>query len=141
MPKPPVPSAVDEFLRRPNPAVIASLMPDGAPHSAATWYLWENGRALVNMASPRKRLDSLRRDGRVSLPALWEDGWYRHVTLAGHVAAVDPDPGLRDIDRLAQHYTGKPYRARDQERFSAWIEVQRWHAWDGGRPWPPPEER
>lgn len=39
------------------------------------------------------------------------------------------DPGLADIDRLAVHYTGKPYRVRDRRRVSAWIEVDRWHGW------------
>jgi hypothetical protein len=27
------------------------------------------------------------------------------------------------------HYTGKPYAAREQKRVSAWIEIDRWHAW------------
>src|SRR3954452_24107009 len=107
MPKPPVPAVVDEFLRRPNPAVIASLTPSGAPHSAATWYLWEDGRLVVNMASTRKRLDYLRQDGRVSLTPLAEARWDRHVTVSGHVASVERDEDLSGIDRLAQHYTGK----------------------------------
>src|SRR4051812_26755403 len=108
MPKPPVPALVDDFLRRPNPAVIASLMPDGAPHSAATWYLWEDGRVLVNMAATRKRLDYLRTDGRVSLTVLSEDSWYRHVTIMGRVASVQPDPDMADINRISTHYVGSP---------------------------------
>ena len=47
---------VDAFLRRPNPAVIATLRPDGSPHTVATWYDWEDGRALVNMEVTRLRL-------------------------------------------------------------------------------------
>ena len=27
------------------------------------------------------------------------------------------------------HYTGQPYYLRDRKRYSAWIEVERWHAW------------
>ena len=27
------------------------------------------------------------------------------------------------------HYIGEPYPMRDRRRFSAWIEVERWHAW------------
>jgi hypothetical protein len=33
------------------------------------------------------------------------------------------------IDRIARHYTGDDYRARDQARVSCWIEIERWHAW------------
>jgi hypothetical protein len=40
MPKPPVPAALDGFVAQPDPSVIASLRPDGSPHTAATWEPW-----------------------------------------------------------------------------------------------------
>ena len=43
MPRMPVPPEVSEFLARPNPAIVATLRPDGSPHTAATWYDWEDG--------------------------------------------------------------------------------------------------
>ena len=129
MPKPPLPPALVEFLTQPNPAVIATLQPGGHPHTAATWYLWEDGRALVNMDHSRARLDYLRADPRVSLTVLDADDWYRHVSLRGRVVSIEPDDGLRDIDRLSQLYRGEPYHNRDSARFSAWIEIDTWHAW------------
>jgi PPOX class probable F420-dependent enzyme len=135
MPKRPLPPELDEFLLRPNPAVIATLRPDGSPHTAATWYLWENGRVLVNMDESRKRLEYLRHDPRVSITVLGADAWYRHVTLLGRVPSLEPDPGLEAIDRLSRHYTGNPYPQRDRGRVSAYVEVESWHAWDGGRAW------
>lgn len=135
MPKPPLPPELDEFLSRPNPSVIATLRQDGSPHSTATWYLWENGRVLVNMDEGRKRLEYLRNDPRVSLTVLGADEWYRHVTLVGRVVSLDPDPELEDIDRLSRHYMGNPYSQRDRGRVSAWIEVESWHSWFGGAPW------
>jgi PPOX class probable F420-dependent enzyme len=130
MPELPVPPHVDEFLRRPNPAVIATLRPDGSPHTVATWYDWEEGRALVNMEATRLRLRHIRRDPRVSLTALDKDDWYTHVSLLGRVVSLEDDPELTDIDRLAMRYTGKPFRRRDAKRVSAWIEIDRWHSWD-----------
>ena len=47
MSKPPLPEAAVTMLAKPNPSVIATLRPDGQPVSAATWYLWDNGRVLV----------------------------------------------------------------------------------------------
>jgi PPOX class probable F420-dependent enzyme len=114
--------------------VIATLRADGSPHSAATWYLWEVGRVLVNLDEGRRRLDHLRRDPRVSLTVLGEDGWHRHVTLEGRVVSVEPDAGFRGIDRLARRYSGSPFGSRDRRRVNAWIEIERWHAWaDTGR--------
>lgn len=137
MPKPPVPREIDDYLAQPNPAVIATVQPDGSPNTVATWYLWENGRVLVNMDEGRKRLEYLRRDPRASVTVLGKDDWYHHVSLRGRVVSIENDRELSDIDRLARHYTGQPYSNRDRGRVSAWIEVERWHAWATARAWKP----
>ena len=134
MPKPPLPPELDDFLKQPNPSVIGTIRADGSPHTAATWYLWENGRVLVNMDEGRKRLEHIRRDPRVSITVLGADQWYRHVTLSGR-ATIEEDTQLEEIDRLSRHYMGNPYSQRDRRRFSAWIEVESWHAWEFGRSW------
>lgn len=136
MPPVPVPAELVEFLRRPHPAVIATLKPDGAPHTVATWYDWDDGEVLVNMDASRARLGFMRRDPRVALTVLEHRDWYRHVSLLGRVARIEPDPDLADIDRLARRYTGNPFRNRNAERYSARIAVESWHAWAGSEPWP-----
>lgn len=113
----------------PNPAEIAALRPDGSPVSTATWYLWENGRILVNMDEARKRLEHIRNDPRVSLTVLDENGWYTHISIAGRVVELRDDGDLVDIDRLSRHYLGHPYAQRDDGRVSAWIEIERRHGW------------
>jgi PPOX class probable F420-dependent enzyme len=134
MPKPPLPAELEEFLSQPNPSVIATLDADGSPHSTATWYLWENGRVLVNMDEGRKRLQYMRDDPRVSITVLGQDDWYHHVTLRGRVVEIDED-ALDDIDRICTHYMGQPYSQRDRRRVSAWIEVESWHSWAVYQPW------
>jgi PPOX class probable F420-dependent enzyme len=121
-------------LAKPNPAIIGTVTPDGGPNTVATWYLWEDGRVLVNMDEGRRRLEYLRANPRVSLTVLDGDEWYRHITLHGRVTLVD-DTDLVDIDRLSTHYMGNPYSQRDRGRVSGWIEIDSWHAWYGGRPW------
>jgi PPOX class probable F420-dependent enzyme len=135
MPKPPLPAALTGFLSQPNPSVIASQSPDGAPHTAATWYVWDDGRVLVNMDATRKRLENMRADPRVSLTVLGQDSWYQQVTLKGRVGEIADDPDLEGIDRLSTQYTGEPYARRDQQRVNAWIEIEAWYAWSGGEPW------
>ncbi|PSL04009.1 PPOX class probable F420-dependent enzyme [Haloactinopolyspora alba] len=129
MPKPPLPQEVGEFLAKPNPAVMTTVRPDGQPVSVATWYLWRDGRVLVNLDEGRKRLEHLRHDPRVSLTVLDEGNWYTHVSVQGRVVELTEDAELADIDALAQHYIGQPYPTRDRRRISAWIEVDRWHGW------------
>jgi PPOX class probable F420-dependent enzyme len=129
VPKPPLPPRLDAFLAKPNASVIATVRPDGSPVTVATWYVWEGGRVLVNMDEGRKRLEHLRAEPRVSLTVMDLANWSAHVSLQGRVVSIEEDEGLRDIDRIATHYTGEPYFARDRRRFSAWIEVDQWHAW------------
>ena len=138
MPEPPVPPELDAFLSQPNPSVVATLRPDGSPHTAATWYLWENGRVLVNMDEGRKRLGYMRNDPRVSITVLGADDLYDHVTLRCRVVAIEEDPDFEAIDRLSRHYTGQPYSQRDRGRVSAWIDVESWHAWAVIEPWTGP---
>jgi PPOX class probable F420-dependent enzyme len=135
MPRPPLPPDIDEFLRRPQPAVVASVRPDGSPHTVATWYAWDGERVLLNLDESRLRLQFMRRNPGVALTVLDGENWHRHVSISGRIQSIDEDEGLRDIDRLALHYTGAPFRTRDRRRFSAWIEIERWHAWDGAGPW------
>ena len=135
MPRVPVPPGADDFLKRPNPAVVATLRPDGSPHTAATWYDWEDERVLLNMDESRVRLRYLRRNPRAALTVLDDGSWYRHLSLIGRVVSIEDDADLADIDRLARRYTGRPYRVRDRRRISAWLEPERWHGWDGGRAW------
>jgi PPOX class probable F420-dependent enzyme len=136
VPRLPLPPEVDEFLRRPNPAVVASLRPDGSPHTVATWYLWDGARVLLNMDESRLRLRFMRRDPRVALTVLDEGSWYRHVSLLGRAVEIVEDDGLADIDRLSLHYSGEPFRDRESRRFSACVEPTAWHAWEGSGPWP-----
>ena len=136
MPKPPLPDELQRVLANPNPSIIGSVTPDGAPNTVATWYLWEDGRVLVNMDEGRKRLEYLRENPRVSITVLDDESWYRHITLHGRIS-LERDEGLEDIDRICKHYMGDAYSQRDRGRVSGWIEVESWHAWNGGQRWEP----
>jgi PPOX class probable F420-dependent enzyme len=126
----PMPEAVVELLRRPNPAVMATLAADGRPVTVATWYLLEDdGRILLGLDKSRVRIKHIERDPRVSLTVLADDDWYTHVSVQGRVQSIVEDEGLRDIDRLSTHYTGSAYANRTSPRVSCQLEIERWHAW------------
>ncbi|HSP08887.1 MAG TPA: pyridoxamine 5'-phosphate oxidase family protein [Candidatus Dormibacteraeota bacterium] len=124
-----LPKEVEDFLRKPNAAVIAAVRPDGFPMTVATWYDWVDGRVLVNMHAKRRRLAWMRQNPKVSL-TFFDQDWYRHVSLYGLVESIDDDVDLADIDRLARRYTAQPFGSRSQERVSAWIAPVGWHGWD-----------
>jgi PPOX class probable F420-dependent enzyme len=134
MPSSPLPDELRTLLAKPNPAVIATVRPDGQPVTVATWYVLDGDRLLVNMDAGRKRLDNLRADPRVALTVLDSDSWYTHVSVVGRVAELAEDTDLSGIDRICTHYMGQAYSARDRPRVNAWIEIDRWHGWSNGAP-------
>jgi PPOX class probable F420-dependent enzyme len=133
VPELPLPDRVVEMLRRPNPAVMATVARDGRPVTVATWYLLEDdGQVVLGLDATRVRLKHMKADPRVSLTVLSDAGWYTHVSLQGRVVRLEDDPDLVDIDRLAVHYHGRPHHDRDRRRVSAWIEIASWHGWEVG---------
>jgi len=131
MPRLPIPNAVASFLAEPNPAVVATLRPDGSPHCVPTWYDWVDGQVMLNMDRSRKRLEYLRRDHRVALTVMDSTDWYSHVALIGEVGELRDDPDLTDIDRLAQRYNGRPYDNRKRDSVTAMLRPIRWATWGG----------
>jgi hypothetical protein len=90
---------------------------------------------LLNLDESRLRLRFMRRDPRVALTVLDEEGWHRHLSLLGRIISLDEDRELRDIDRLSLRYTGGRFRTRDRRRFSAWVVVEAGTA-GMAHPWP-----
>lgn len=136
MPKPPLPPEVADRLRRPAPAVVAVLMPNGDPMSVATWYLLEeDGTVLLNMDAERARTAWMRAHPQVALTALDAEDWYTHVSIRGRIVRWEDDAAkaLADIDRLSRHYTGTAYPRRDRPRVSCWVEVEHWHGWGAAK--------
>ena len=129
MPRVPVPPEIDAFLAQPNPAVVATVSPRGAPHTAATWYDWEDGRVFLDMDATRLRLAYMRQNPAVALTVLGAQDWYRQITLLGRVVSIEEDPELAGIDRLSLRYTGRPFRDRQAHRVNAWMQPERWSGW------------
>ncbi len=129
----PLSEDVRTLLRRPNPAVMASVRPDGQPVTVATWYLLEDDDTIsFTLDGGRKRLDYLRAEPRVSLTALAEDNWYTQVSVQGRVTAIVDDIDLAATDRHSRHYGGQPYPNRDRPRVVATMTIDRVASWNLG---------
>jgi len=133
MPKPPVSDAVSDLLGRPHKAVMATADANGQPILVATWYLWEDGRVLLNMDKRRKRVARLAEDPRVSLLVLADD-WDTYVSLQGRVVKTYDDLDMSDINRIAVHYGEDGFAGTpESRRVSFLVEVERWFGWGAVR--------
>ena len=133
MPKPPLPDELEALLASPRRRDRHAASRTARPLSVATWYLWEDGRVLVNLDhTPRPARATCASDPRVSLTVLDADDWYRHVSLRGRVSPrSSPTTGLQrhrpDLPPLPRRGRTATATARAFERLGRGR--TRWHAW------------
>ncbi|MEU5563446.1 PPOX class F420-dependent oxidoreductase [Micromonospora musae] len=106
-------------------AHLASVLPDGAPHSVPVW-IGTHGDHIVILTGPGSRkARNLRRDPRVALSLTPADDPFQPIVVRGRVIEwLEGDAGWTVIDQLATKYTGQPY-SRSAERVVAVIEPER----------------
>ena len=102
---------------------LATLLPDGSPHSIPVWAIYEDGRIAFFTQARSRKTRNLARDPRVALSVVDEANPYRNVQIRGRVVeTVEGDAALAVIDRISQHYIGAPFPMRSGTVF--WIEPE-----------------
>lgn len=103
-------------------AHLATVLPDGAPHSVPIW-IGTHGDHIAILTGPNSRkARNLRRDPRVALSLTLPDNQYHPISIRGRVVSwIDGDAGWEIVDRISTKYTGGPYPRAD-ERLIALIE-------------------
>jgi PPOX class probable F420-dependent enzyme len=97
--------AVRELLDLPNPAVLATINPDGSPQTSVVWVAREGDDLLISTAAGRRKERNLRRDPRVSLTVYDQADPQRYAEIRGR-ASVTADAGRALAVRLAEEYEG-----------------------------------
>lgn len=97
--------AVRKLLDDPNPAVLATLNPDGSPQTSVVWVGREGGELVISTAAGRRKEANVRRDPRVSLTVYDQADPQLYAEVRG-TAAVTEDTGRQLAVRLAEQYEG-----------------------------------
>ena len=108
-------------------AHLATVLPDGSPHSVPVFVGAEGDRIAFFTGPGSQKAKNLRRDPRVALSLAAADDPFTPVIVRGRVVEwLAGDAAWEIVDRLAKRYIGQPY-PREQERVVALIEpsVQR----------------
>jgi hypothetical protein len=100
---------VDQFLTTERTCRVATAGPDGRPHVAPLWFVWDGGSLWLSSLVRSQRWTDLMRDPRVAVivDSGVEYSELRGVELSGAVAVVGdaprtagPDPALAEPERL-----------------------------------------
>jgi PPOX class probable F420-dependent enzyme len=103
----------------PNIAHIATLLPDGGPHSVPVMIDVE-GEYLAFYTSPNSRkARNLVADDRIAISVTDRENLVRSALVRGRVVGrVGGDAGWEIVDRIFAKYTGGPYpRYEEREAF------------------------
>jgi PPOX class probable F420-dependent enzyme len=108
-----LPDDVRELVAGPNNAHLATLLPDGSPHSVPLWIgLHEDHVAFLTGPGSRKARN-IEHDPRVALSITAADNPFSAAYIRGRVVRViDGDEAWPIIDELANKYIGQPYPMR-----------------------------
>ena len=104
---------VKRLLDRPNYAHVATLLPDGAPHTVPVWIACEGENVVILTGPGSRKARNTERDPRVAISLIDVDQPYASVLIRGRVLErIDGERGWEIIDRISQKYTGQPYPLR-----------------------------
>ncbi len=108
-----MPDDVRALFERPNFAHVATLMPDGSPHSVPVWVGTQGDRVCFFTQERSRKARNLARDGRVAISIVDYENPYRMAQLRGRVVEhFDGERALEVMDRLSQRYTGADFPMR-----------------------------
>jgi PPOX class probable F420-dependent enzyme len=116
--------AVRRVLDGTSIAHLATICPDGSPHSTPV-YVGAHGDRIVFFTGPgMRKARNLRRDPRLALSIATVDNRSEPVVIRGRVVEwIEGDAAWEIVDELATKYTGTPY-PRGQERVVLVIEPE-----------------
>lgn len=122
-----LPDEVRLLFEGANYAHLATLMPDGAPHSVPLWVGVE-GERIAFLTSPHsQKARNLERNPRVSVSINDADEPTTMAQVRGRVSErLEGDGAWEVIDRISHKYIGQPYPQRT-DRVVFLIEPER--AW------------
>lgn len=108
-----LPDDVRPFFSNANIGHLATVLPDGSPHSVPMWLDLEGDRIAILTSPESRKGRNLERDPRVAISVTDRDDWTTMATVRGRVVdRVEGEAGWAIIDRIAHKYIGQPYPLR-----------------------------
>lgn len=99
-----IPKDHEDILTKRSFAHIATIGPNGEPHSSPVWIDWDGEYIKFSQTTARQKYKNLRRDSRIALSALDPEQPYRYLEVRGEIARVEDDPDNAFINKLAKKY-------------------------------------
>lgn len=103
-----------ELLDGKNFATVATLNPDGAPHTSVVWIARDGDAVVFSVTTARRKARNLARDPRVSITVYDVANPYVSVDIRGRAELID-DPDRSLPNRLSHKYLGQDWPAEPED--------------------------
>jgi PPOX class probable F420-dependent enzyme len=85
---------------------LASVRPDGRPHLAAVWFLWD-GETILIFSQPNQKMRNLRANANVALSLDDTDTGEDAITIEGTAELLPHGSVTTELEPYGQKYAGK----------------------------------
>jgi PPOX class probable F420-dependent enzyme len=110
----PIPDDVRALLAAPNLAHIATLVPDGAPHTVPVWVDVQDDHIRFLTSPGSRKARNLARDPRLALSVADRERPNVMAHVRGRIVGqVDGEEGWAIIDAMSERYIGRPHPVRE----------------------------
>jgi PPOX class probable F420-dependent enzyme len=129
---------LEEFLSRPNVAVVATMDPDGQPHAVPTWYEWGDGEIVFHTGQRTRKYRNLRNNPLVTFCIDQKTPPYRAAVVYGKAEMTVGTDDER-VRRCALAYLGPQVgsayadQIRGQRVVIVQVKAEHITSWDYGK--------
>lgn len=129
---------VEEFLRGPHIAALATLRPEGRPHVVPVWFEWDGREFVIASFRDLQKVRNIAAKGYAALSVFTNELPYKQVTVEGLARVGGPIDNVWR-ERVAVRYLGEAGgRAYVQDTFeldvvAVHVRPLKWHTEGFGR--------
>jgi PPOX class probable F420-dependent enzyme len=123
-----LPADVRALFEAPNYAHLATVLPDGSPHTVPLWVGIADGKIAFLTSPDSRKARNIAADPRVAISVTERGQPFTMAQVRGQVTTrLDGDEARTIIDEISRKYTGQPYPLRT-DRVVFLIEAEHAHA-------------
>jgi len=108
-----LPSSHADLLERPLFAHLATVAPDGSPHSSVMWFEWDGEVLRFTHTSTRQKFKNLQHEPRVAISIHDPEDPYRSLEVRGTVESTVQDDEVASFYKSLQARYGQDYEITD----------------------------
>jgi PPOX class probable F420-dependent enzyme len=108
-----LPASHADLLERPLFGHLATVAPDGSPHSSTMWFVWDGEVLRFTHTTTRQKFKNLQQEPRVALSVHDPEDPYRSLEVRGTVESTVPDDEVASFYKSLQIRYGQDYEITD----------------------------